>query len=249
MPSLAHDTVNDTRKDDFDTKVSELGKLHAKGTDALAMLAIAVAYAAADGVISGDKDTNGDDDYVRAYTRYNKAREKHEVHEHTAGGFKAQVSKLRQIGTASTMTTCDFKTSLQLALDKRTELLGDKQKVKAAYPMLVSLARTQLDQPDDVTADQIEEAARKAEADEKTLEGEIKRMHGIADALIEGKKGVSCTDQWLVDIHAVLASQLSAFQIRRETEETLAAAARLGISLAPAPMEIESDSPAQGYVA
>jgi hypothetical protein len=239
--------------------VRELGRSKASGDDALAMLALKVAFAAADGVISGDKDQDGQDDYARAYTEYTKARDKKAIHEHTAGGLKAQISKLRQIGTAATMTTCDFYASINKALDKRAELKGEKQKVRPAYHMVVDLARTQIEQPDDVTDEQIEESCRKPEAGEKTLEGEIKRMEKIASDLIAGEKGVSCQEQWLLDVQAVLASQLSAFQVKRETAETLAKCQALGITIAPATTELTelpaevielcTDSAADGYVA
>jgi len=257
MPSLAHDTTNDTRKDDFDSRMRELGRLYAQGQDARPMLALEVAYAAADGVISGEKDQDGNDDYSRAYALYTQSRDKKAVHEHTAGGLRAQISKLRQIGTAAQMTTCDFKMTVTTATSERQKLLKEKKKVRPAFDMYVELARTQLDQPDDLSPDQVTECAlRPDNSKEVTVESECKRMHKIATDMIEGEKGVVCKEQWLVDIQNVLASQLSAFQVARDTRETIAKARELGLSI----VEIESepvsvsgpvlaDNSADGFVA
>jgi hypothetical protein len=231
MTALAHSPTNDQRLQDLVSEVREFGRDAAQGKDSLPKLALKVAFAAADGVISLDKDSDGTDDASRLYSEYQKAESKKAVHEHSAGGTKANASKLRQIITAGSMTTCDFYASINKAILKRDELHSAEVKVRPAYHTIVEMAREQIGQADDLTDDQIEALCKKPEPGETTLEGEIKRMNKIAENLIKGEKGVKCDEQWLLDIQQTLASQITTFALKRETAETIAKAKELGLSI------------------
>lgn len=224
-------TTNDNRRADLFNEVREFGRLNAQGKDSLPMLALKVAYAAASGVISGTKDADGNDDFVHIYAEFAKAESKKAVHEHTVNGIKANTSKLRQIGTASAMTTCDFVATINAGIKKREELLkaDAKVKVRSTYPALVEMAREQLDQADDLTSDQIEACLMKPDAPDKTLESEYKRIEKIMAALIEGKDGVKDDSPEFTAAHSMIEGKLAAFTLAKDTADVLAKMASLGI--------------------
>src|ERR1700756_4094503 len=99
MTSLAHNTQNDTRLSDFMGAVRELGRHAAQGKDSLPNLAMAFCRAVQDGVIDMAKDSDGKDGATRVFGEYAKAEGKKAIHDRTESGLKANVSKLRQIGT------------------------------------------------------------------------------------------------------------------------------------------------------
>jgi Flp pilus assembly secretin CpaC len=240
MASLAHSPQNDTRKEDLISKTREFGRLEAQGKDALPMLAIIVAEAAADGVISGDKDSDGNDDYVKLYAEYAKARGKKEVHEHTAGGIKANVSKLRQIGIAGAMPTTDFVGTINMMHTKRQELVGLEQKVRPMYAAIVEAARTQIAQPDDLTAEQIEVSIRKPASADPELEDVLGRVEKTLSDIISGehKGGLRDQSQELIDAHALVKGRLATLFVTRERAELLAKAAAMGMDMVPVTPEV-----------
>lgn len=223
--------TNDTRRADLMNEVREFGRLNAQGKDSLPMLALKVAYAAASGVISGTKDADGNDDFVHIYAEFAKSESKKAVHEHTVNGVKANTSKLRQVGTAAAMTTCDFVATVNAGIKKREEMLkaDAKVKVRSAYPAIVELAREQIAQADDLTADQIEACLAKPDAPDKTLEGEYKRVEKILAALIEGKDGVKDDSVEIVSAHGMIEAKLATFTLAKDTADVLAKMASLGI--------------------
>jgi len=228
-------TVNDTRLADLMNNVREFGRLAAQGKDALPMLALKAAFAAADGVISLDKDADGNDDASRLYVEYQKAESKKAVHEHTAGGLKANTSKLRQIITAAVMPTCDFVDTLNKVVAKREEMLGQEGvKVRPAYAAYIEAARTQIQQPDDLTADQIEAAIKKPEAADKTVEGELKRADKILSDLISGDGGVKCDEPEIVQARELVAGKLAAFTLAKQVADATATLEAAGLQVVPA---------------
>jgi hypothetical protein len=233
MTDAASALTNDQRLKTLMKDVKGLGEEAALGRDSLPKLALKVAFASADSVISGDKDTTGVDDYGRIYAEYIKADSKKAVHEHTAGGQKANVSKLRQIGTASAMPSCDFYATINTLLGERDKQIAEEVKVRPCYASIVEAARKQLAQPDDLTPEQIAECIRKPDAADKSVEGELKRVEKILGDLISGEKSVTCKDQDVVDWQAQVAGKIATMQLMRERIETRAKALELGISLAP----------------
>jgi len=231
--NLAHSGTNDTRLQDLMADVREFGREAALGRDSLPKLALKVAYAAASGVISMQKDADGSDDASRLYAEYIKADSKKSVHEHTAGGLKGNTSKLRQIVTAASMPTADFYNSINQGILKREEMAAAEEKVRPCYAMIVELARTQVAQADDLTDEQIAECVRKPIAADKDVEDILKAISTKLDNLIKGEKGPKCADQEIVDAHALVVGKLTAFMTTRARLETIAKARELGIGLAP----------------
>ncbi len=243
MNSLAHSPQNDKRLPDLMNEVREFGRLEAQGKDALPMLAIKVAQAAEAGVITLDKDAEGVDDFARVYTEYTKARGKKAVHEHTAGGLKANISKLRQIGTAATMPTCDFITTINNLVEKRDEMVQvkDGPKVKPCYAAIVDAARTQITQADDLTADQIVEAIRKPEAADKTLEGTLKNVVKTLTDVTKGEHGQPQDNSVeVVQALALIETKLAALMLTKDLAETIAKANALGLTVVQ-PAEVTSE--------
>jgi hypothetical protein len=235
---------NDERMKILLGEVREFGRDTAAGRDALPMLALKVAYASADGVISSQKDASGSDDYARIYAEYTKADSKKAVHEHTSGGLKANVSKLRQIGNAAGMPSCDFYNTINTIVTDRVKMESEDQKVRPLYASIVEAARVQLAQPDDLTPEQIEECIKKPEADEKSVEGELKRVVKVLDQLIKGDKGPKCADQEIVDAHSLLSGKLAALVHGRSVVEAIAMANSLGLSVVVTPQgndELEAE--------
>jgi hypothetical protein len=231
--SLAHSTTNDTRLADLMKFARETGSLIAQGKDGLPNLAIKVAYAAADGVISGDKDKDGVDDYTRVYTETVKTMSKKAVHEHTPNGLKANASKLRQIGMAACKPTCNFIDSIGNLISTREKLKADEVKVKVCYAAIVDAARTQLDQDDDLTPEQIDVLCRKPEPKEKDAMQEVQRAADILDNLVKGDKGLSDNSPEVIAALDSLNARLSQMKRAADYAELLAKAAELGVVVTP----------------
>lgn len=201
--------------DDLVKETRKLGAEKAEGDDSLAKLFLRYVRAAAEGIIDLQKNKHGDgvDDARYLFTMYANSMTKKAVHERTANGFKANVSKLRQAITVGVLTTCD-----PIDLFNRTPTLlramqTAEEKVKSAYAAYVDVARAQINAvkngDGDLSDDEIKSAMRKKEADEPTLEkflaAEVKRM----EKAISGENGFMCQDQRLIsafeqvrDLHA-----------------------------------------------
>jgi hypothetical protein len=227
------DGKNDTRLEDFMSESRELGRELAQGKDALPKWALKVARAAADGVISLTKDQDGEDDIARAYADLMKSASKKAVHEHTTGGIKANVSKARQIAIASTKPTCDFVDVLNRAVVLRQEMQANDEKVKPAYAAFVEAARTQNEQDDDLSDDQLAEALRKKDPAEQTEEKILERVEKALGSLIEGDKGVKSNDPRVHEAHGLIKERLAALTLAAEIAETTAKAQALGLIPTP----------------
>lgn len=132
---------NDTRLDDLKSLVRELGRESASGRDAKAKLALQVVRAAYDGVI-------GPDEVEMIYQEYASAESKKAIHDHSAGGLKANVSKLRQVVALGCLPQVDGPELLDKVTDIRDELRGTDEKLKAAFDAFVDVSRAQLKSPD-----------------------------------------------------------------------------------------------------
>lgn len=134
---------NDTRLDDLKSLVRELGRESASGRDAKAKLALQVVRAAYDGVI-------GPDEVEMIYQEYASAESKKSIHDHSTGGLKANVSKLRQVVALGCLPQVDGPALLDTVTDIRDDLRHGDEKLKAAFDAFVDVARAQLKQPDNL---------------------------------------------------------------------------------------------------
>jgi hypothetical protein len=224
---------NDTRLDDLKKEVREFGRQAAAGLDSLPMLAVKVAYAAAAGVISADKDADGVDDANRLYEEFFAAMSKKSVHEQTKDGKKANTSKLRQIIIAASKPTCDFPTTLGkvLAARKSALTLDPKAKVKGAYPAYVDAARAQTQQDDDLSDEQIKEVIQKPESADKTLEDLLSTVDKTLESIITGenKHGIKDQSDEIVQAHGMIRQKLAALTLAKDVEATMKKARELGL--------------------
>lgn len=231
---------NDTRLKDLMAEARELGREMAAGKDSLPNFALKVAYAANDGVISTQKDKDGADDANRLYAEFMAAASKKAVHEHTTGGIKANTSKLRQIMVAATKTTCDFPDVLKRLVNARKVAISKEEKVQSAFPAMVSAARMQNEQDDDLTDAQIGECISKPEAEAPDVEKVLASVEKKLSELISGKNGIQDKSDETVQAHGMIRTRLAALVQMRESAEVLAKAAALGLTVvSPAPQQQE----------
>lgn len=221
------DRKNDKRKSDLMKQVGKLGEEASLGRDSLPKLAHAVVKAAADGVVTGD-------DAEDLYTKYATAESRKAIHEHSAGGKKANVSKLKQLINMGEMTTIDGVEVMQAAFEAREAMIADEQKVKPAYPYYVEVARAQLKSDTALTQSFLEETACKDSPSAKTVEGELKRAMKILEALVTGENRDKIKDASDNTIGAfeLVRERLSQLDIHSKRQALRQQAAKLGLELA-----------------
>lgn len=225
---------NDKRMSDLNKLVKKLGEEAADGKDSLPKLAHAVVKAAADGVITGP-------DAGDIYKRYAKAESSKAIHEHSAGGLKANTSKLRQLIDMGNMTTVDgviVMDEAKQARDRMIKRASEPQsgiKLKAAYPFYVDVARAQLKSDTPLSADFLEELAVKGDnAAEKSVEKELTAILKRLEALVtgEGKHGLHDEDEDTEAAYHLVKSRLDKFATLRAHQAVREQAAALGLQLA-----------------
>lgn len=237
--SLSHSTSNDTRFDEFMSNVRQFGRDAADGKDALPKLAIAVVRAAADGVIDLTKGADGRDAAATIYEEYCKSESKKAIHEHSAGGTKANASKLRQLVTFGCNPKFDGVDVLNKAIVIRQKYNADadlRKELKPTYASFVDLAREQNALDDAMDDSEIEAVMRKNPPKDTTLEQELKAIHKKVEKLISGdnKAGVKDQSSELIQAEELLRTRLAALLEKNARDELLAKAAALGIQLAEA---------------
>ena len=232
--------ANDKRLKDLLSQVGKFGEDASMGKDSLPKLAHAVVKAAADGVIDLEtkyigKDKKECDVAQHLYEKYAAGESKKAIHEHSAGGFKGNVSKLRQLVQMGCMTTVDGVEVMQRAFQAREGMLReDGVKVKPAYPYYVEVAREQLKSKKPLTDAELEALVQKDAPAAKTLEGELKRAMGILEGLVTGENRdkIKDTDAFTEAAFNALKERLGKMAQMKARDELLAKAAKLGIKLA-----------------
>lgn len=235
IDAIATHGQNDKRHADLMKQITKLGEEASLGKDSLPKLAHAVVRAAADKVINlEDKDKNGNDAAAQIYERYVKAESNKAIHEHSSGGKKANVSKLRQLISMGAMSSIDGAEVMQAAFEARERLMAENQKVKAAYPFYVDVAREQLKTDVALTDTQLEEIAAKGEAKEKTLEGELGKILKSLESLVSGENRdkLQDDDELTMAAFEAVRERVEKFATLRAREKLLKDAAALGIKLA-----------------
>ncbi len=171
---------------DFFKDVNKFGKASGEGASALGRLGLRALRAAADGILSTAKPQGGGkDDATLVYEAYTAMDSKHS--EHTAGGSKANASKLRQIIAMGCMTTLSDPVAVgDRCVRIRERMEGAGLKPKALFAAIVDTAREQISSDTELTDAQIEAACTKTKAD-KTLEKEWTAIQKRVEGLITGE--------------------------------------------------------------
>lgn len=227
--------TNDKRFSELKKQIHKLGEEASLGKDSLPKLAHAVVKAAADGVIDLDtKDAKGNDVAHQLYEQYVNGESKKAIHEHSAGGKKANVSKLRQLIQMGCMTTIDAVEVMQRAFEARENMIKDSAKVKAAYPFYVDVAREQQKADKPLTDNELNDLALKDAPAAKTVEGELKRALGILEGLVTGENRdkIKDTDALTEAAYQALKERLASIATLKARAELQAKAAKLGLKLA-----------------
>lgn len=192
---LAHDNTTNQPEDlskEFFADIRKFGRQSGEGASALPRLALRVIRAAADGILGTEKPTGGKDDATIIYEAY--TAEDSKKAEHSAGGAKANASKLRQLITMGCMTTCDPVDVADRAVRKWNDMTAAELKPKPLYAGLVDVARAQCNQDVALTDDGIEEALTKTPA-EKSVEKEWKSIQKKVTGLVSGENSAGLKDQ------------------------------------------------------
>jgi hypothetical protein len=196
-----------------------------------------------DGVLSATPLADGTDQIADAYTAAMKAASKKAIHEHTTGGIKANVSKLRQIAKAAAKPTADFILTLDRVAAARLEAVGKKEKVRTAYASFVEAARTQCSQDDDLSDEQIVEAFMKPEPKEQTEEAILDRCAKALEDLVSGEKGVKSDSPLVESAMGLIRERHAEIVLLRERAEHATEAVRLGlVPAAPVMTDEERES-------
>lgn len=227
---------NDKRRNELDKLVVKFGEESSLGKDSLPKLAHAVVKAAAEGVIDlATKNAKGEDAAHQLYTAYAKGESKKAIHEHSAGGFKGNVSKLRQLISMGCMTTIDAPAVMQEAYEAREGMKKEEGvKVKPAYVFYVDVAREQAKTDKALTRRDLEAIAMKDGPNDLTVEGEIKKAMAVLEKLISGENRSKVKDTH-ADTEAaynLLKGRLATMVQDAKRRELLAQAAKLGLKLA-----------------
>mgnify|MGYP003478957368 CR=1 FL=1 len=222
-PGIGHNAPADPAemRRDFFKDVNKFGKASGEGASALGRLGLRALRAAADGVLSTAKPQGGGkDDATLVYEAYTAMDSKHA--EHTAGGAKANASKLRQVIAMGCMTTLSDPVAVgDRAVSIRERMEGADLKPKALFAALVDAAREQIASDTELTDAQIEAVCTKTKAD-KTLEKEWtaiqKRVEGIITG--EASHGLKDTSDVALKISDLCLERLKQYK-RDETRNDL----------------------------
>jgi len=182
---------NDTRLKDFMAEVRELGRDAAQGKDALPNLAMKTTIAARDGLISTEKDADGNDSADLIYGEYRESESKKAKHEHTEGGIKGNTAKLRSFINLGMLPNIDGAEVLERAVKIRHEQKAKKEKVKSAYEALLDISRKQLDPvnvDEPLTDEVITEVIRKKPGKVTTAQERLAKVYEELSALNDEKE-------------------------------------------------------------
>lgn len=207
---------------DFFKDINKFGKASGEGASALGRLGFRALRAAADGVISTSKPSNGGkDDATLIYEAYTAMDSKHS--EHTAGGAKANASKLRQIIGMGCMTTLSDPVAIGDRVQRIHQRMTDAElKPKAIFAALVDVAREQQGSDTELTDTAIEACLTKTKAD-KTLEKEWESIYKKVEGLITGEAshGLKDTSDEALAIAKMVEEKVKNFKLDGKRKEMI----------------------------
>lgn len=216
------DQTNDHRYDDLVKVVQGLGRDAAEGKDALPKLAHAVVRAAHEGVIDTQKDNDGNDGAARVYYKYAEQQSKRAIHEHSEGGVKANISKLRKLLEMGSMPIIDPVDVMNRAATIREDMRQNGEEMKPAYASYVDIAREQLNNPGKaLDDDELKACISKSPRPDKTLEDELRSIHKKLDGLVSGDNAKKFKDQSseIIQAEELLRQRLASFMIATSQAE------------------------------
>jgi hypothetical protein len=219
---------------DFFKDVNKFGKSSGEGASALGRLGLRSLRAAADGILSTAKPSTGKDDATLVYEAYAAMDSKHA--EHTAGGAKANASKLRQIIGMGCMTTLSDPVAVgDKVVRIREEMEGADLKPKALFAALVDVAREQQGSDTELTDAAIRGCLTKTKAD-KTLEKEweaiTKRVEGLVTG--EGSHGLKDQSETAIKISELCQERLKQYKSDGTRQDRIDSMIELGYTHAMA---------------
>ena len=227
---------NDKRFNDLLKQAVKFGEEASLGKDSLPKLAHAVVKAAADGIIDTEaKNKKGEDVATQIYSQYVAGEGKKALHEHSTGGKKANISKLRQLINMGALTDIDAVEVMQAAFEARNGMAREEGvKIKAAYPFYVDVARAQLAAPKKaLTKSELEDIVQKDAPAPKELEKELERAAKILEGLVTGENRDKIKDSDPLTEAALQAikERLDNLATLRNKEKLAKAAALLGYKI------------------
>jgi hypothetical protein len=240
---------NDFRFDDAIKFVRSLGEQAAQGVDSLPKFGCYVVKCANEGIFDLTKNKHGEgvDDARKIYEAYLEEMSSKAVHDHSAAGKKANSSKVRKLIEFGCGTRYDPVEVLDRTMQQHQEAQANKVKVKAPYAAYVDVARAQIASDSELTDDQIMEAIRKPEGDDKELIDEINAIVKKLGTLIEGKNGLKCQEQPVIDAHDMLREFAGTLALKKKADEQLAKYNELKALIEGSPAEVtEGDDTARG---
>jgi len=198
----------------FDSLVKEARKLGAEkahGDDSLAKFFIRMVAASVEGVIDLTKNKHGEgvDDAHYLYSEFSGSRSKKAIHERTANGLKAQVSKARTAIHLGSGTQWDAMNVIDRAVEFHKTLSETGAKMKPAYVAYVDVARTQISKDAELTDDEIKECLVKASKEDPTVEGILRSIQKKLEGLITGEVGVKDSDERTENAFNLIRERLS----------------------------------------
>lgn len=212
---IGHNQVStpEEMRRDFFKDVNKFGKASGEGASALGRLGIRALRAAADNILSTAKPAGGGkDDATLVYEAYAAMDSKHA--EHTAGGAKANASKLRQIIGMGCMTTLSDPVAVgDRVVRIRDQMEAAELKPKALFAALVDVAREQQASDTELSDDAIKGCLTKTKAD-KTLEKEWEAINKKVEQLVtgEGPSGLKDQSEGALRVASAIAEHLKAFK-------------------------------------
>lgn len=187
---------NDTRLDDLDKQIEELGVQAGQGKDTLVKFGILMVNAAYDGVVDLQKDKHGPgrDDAVIRYEKYSKASSGAVVFNPKGDSGKVQATKLRtciKLGSWTRGGKGEPIATVNKLMSKFLDMRKDptmRSKLDDAYNVLLRYARFQLKQNSVVNDDELlRQLCLKAPAASKTVEEVLQGLVKQIDDLRMGK--------------------------------------------------------------
>ena len=223
-------------KKEFFKDLKKYGADSGKGSAALPRLALRVIRAAADGLISLEKPVSGaggKDDATLIYEAYTAEDSKQA--EHTAGGAKANASKLRQLIALGCMTAVDGVVVADRAVKLREKMEDDELKPKPLYAALVDVARKQIDVDTMLSDDSIIDAMSKTPA-EKSVEKEWAKVKKTVEGLVTGENAAGLKDNSpeAIQIQELVSSYVTKFETGGKQRALIVALVEQGYSEARA---------------
>lgn len=210
-PGAGHNNDPDKMRKEFYRDVKTLGGQSGVGAAARPRLALRVVRAASDGILSLEKPKDGGkDDAAIIYETYQAEDSKKA--EHSAGGAKANASKVRQLIGLGCCPNADGLSVAENAIRLHKAMLEQELKPQPLFDALVSVARAQCESDTELDDDGIMAAMGKKPV-EKTLAKEWEAINKKIESLVTGENAAGLKDQTAeaIQIQELVAAKVAGF--------------------------------------